>query len=200
MRAAYVPGEKSVLHGFVWIKGREDKKCIVRLLFHRKLCPGAPLFGFSGTFAAIFGGSPPPCRGFSDTMTFSGSGSFFSFKTPSPSHHVPSSPKPHSNRQLQPPRSIFQGIMQPALLDRRNRLARNHSTLIPTPLGLLFRLFCIFRLQSTSRRVGISLRVESGERCGMESCSSPSPGGPRRMCRISPMQSPPSCALCQAFV
>ena len=57
---------------------------------------------------------------------------------------------------------FFQGIMQPALLDRRYRLARNHSTLIPTPLGLLlFRLFCISGLHSTSRRVGISLRAES---------------------------------------
>ena len=37
MRAAYVSGAKSVLRGFVWIKGREDKKCIVRLLFHRKI-------------------------------------------------------------------------------------------------------------------------------------------------------------------
>jgi hypothetical protein len=31
-----------------------------------KLCPGAPLFGFSGTFAAVFGGARPPRRGFSD--------------------------------------------------------------------------------------------------------------------------------------
>ena len=44
---------------------------------------------------------------------------------------------PHSNRQLQPPRSIFQVIMQPALSDqvslRRYRLARIQSTIIPTP-------------------------------------------------------------------
>jgi len=127
--------------------------------------------------------------------------------------HSPLQSPAHSNRQLQLPRSIFQGIMQPALLDLlpvhhhtslgRYRLARNHSKLIPTPLGLpLFRLFSLYLwLHSTSRRAGIfSEIIESGERCGTEYCYSPSPGGTRCMCRVSPLQSPPSCALCQAFV
>jgi len=135
---------------------------------HGKLCPGAPLFGFSGTLPAIFGGcavvSPTP----SALMTYSRSGAFFSLKMPSSSHHVPASlpsslspsspkPGPSSTRQLQPPRSIFQGIMQPALLDLlpMHQITMPHLDAIdslgitprsiPTPLGLpLFRLFSLY--------------------------------------------------------
>ena len=78
------------------------------------------------------------------------------------------------------------------------------TRITPRPRHLAYRFsgssLCISGLHSTARRVGISvrsLRAESGERCGTESRSSPSPVG---MCRVNPLQSPPSCALCQAFV
>ena len=59
---------------------------------------------------------------------------------------------------------FFQGIMQPALLDRRYRLARNHSTLITTPLGLpLFRLFSLY-LWATQYLAKSWDLIESGER------------------------------------
>jgi hypothetical protein len=87
--------------------------------------------------------------------------------------------RPHSNRQLQPLRSIFQGIMQPALLDFLPvyhhaslgcyRLARIQSTLIPTPFGLpLFRLFSpsLWAAEHLAKSwISVSsLRAESGER------------------------------------
>ena len=66
--------------------------------------------------------------------------------------------------------------MQPALLDLlpvhhhaslgRYRLARNHSTLIPTPLGLpLFRLFSLYlwAAQYLAKSWDLSEIIESGE-------------------------------------
>ena len=152
-------------------------------------------------------------------------GAFFSLKMLSSSHYVPasllsslspSSPKPgpgptrtvsfsrrapFSKALCNPPYLTCPYIKSPCLtwtLSTRSESLHAHSHATwPTA----FRLFSLYlwAAQYLAKSWDLSEIVESGERCGTESCSSPSPGGTRRMCRVTPLQSPP-CVHCQAFV
>jgi len=110
--------------------------------------------GLAGLLPLFSGVARHPRRGFSDTHLpcddLSHSSGFHSLKMPSPSltmfprpFLLPRPPKsgPTRTRQLQPPHSIFQGIMQPTLLDFLTRASPCFHLDAIDSLGINLRSF-----------------------------------------------------------